>query len=305
MNEHILSWLLQEDNPGVRMRTLTSLVQLQRDHETVRQARCLVLDSLPAARDLSWMDRKGQVLVYNLTALAESGLSYEDVSIEAVASILLSQPFDANCGDLMALRAMVMLGYGRDPRVERRLEHLRDAQRTDGAWLCVHRVEKMNREPKSCIRAAMHGLLLAGELRKQGLCLEGSRQLVDYFLRRRLFYRTDDPAKLVLPDHPGKRMVDNFFPSEYFRVGLPLLLDALAAMGVGQSPDLREAWMLLEEKKDEHGRIRLEGTLPANKSYLARERVGQPSKWGTLYAYLAWNSKSQGSAASLPRGTAA
>ena len=305
MNEHILSWLLQEDNPGVRVRTLTGLVQLPRDHEKVRKARRLVLDALPTARDLSWMDLKGQVLVYNLTALAESGLSREDVSIEAVASILLSQPFDANCGDLMALRAMVMLGYGRDPRVERRLEQLRDAQRPDGAWLCLHRVEKMHREPKSCIRAAMHGLLLAGELRKQGLCLEGSQQLVDYFLRRRLFYRTDDPAKLVLPDHPGKRMVDSFFPSEYFRVGLPLLLDALAVLGVGQSPALHEAWILLEGKKDEHGRIPLEGTLPRNKSYLARERVGQPSKWGTLYAYLAWNSRGEGGAASLPQSTAA
>jgi hypothetical protein len=81
------------------------------------------------------------------------------------------------------------------------------------------------------------------------------------------------------------RTIDAFFPIEVMRVSLPLLLDALAASGVGQAPELQEAWQLLEAKRDALGRITLEGTI-AN-SYLPKERVGRPGKWVTLYARLA------------------
>lgn len=66
--------------------------------------------------------------------------------------------------------------------------------------------------------------------------VRGDGPLIGYFLRRRLFYRTDDPTRLVLDDHPGRRMTDAFFPIEYFRVGLPVLLDALAVLGAGEAP---------------------------------------------------------------------
>jgi len=291
MNKEIVDWLLAEDNPGVRVRTLTGLCGFAKDHEEVRSACRVVTQTLPAAYDLSWVNLKGQVLTYNLTALAESGLSYTDVSIEPAVNKLLSQPFDAGCGDLMALRALVMLGYGNDPRVKERLAQLRDVQLPDGGWLCLHRVRKMKKTPKSCIRATMHGLLLAGELKKQRLSLNGSVPLVGYFLKRRLFYRTDNPAQLVLPDYPGQRMTDVFFPIEYFRVGLPVLLDALAVLGAGHASELDEAWQLLESKRDQQDRISLEGTLPSNRVYLPKERVGKPSKWGTLYACLAWENR--------------
>jgi hypothetical protein len=286
-----IEWLLEVDNPGVRLRTLTGLYGLSGDDEQVREARRLVVRTLPAARDLTWMEMKGQAVVYGLTALAEAGLSREDVPVEPAVNQVLSTPFDANCGELMALRALVMLGYGSDPRLERRLVQFNQAQLPDGGWLCLHRVRKMKKTPKSCIRTAMHGLLLAGELAKRGRRFEASEPLTGYFLRRRLFYRTGYPEQLVLNDHPGRRMIDVFFPIEFFRVGLPLLLEALAALGAGQTAELREAWDLLDGKMDPLGRIPLEGTLPLNKAYLPRERVGKPSKWGTLYALLAWRSK--------------
>jgi len=288
--EPILSWLLEEDAPGVRVRALTGLCGYAQEHREVTAARHLVIQTLPAASDLSWMEMKGQIVTYNLMALAESGLTCRDVRVEMAAEKLLSQPFDANCGDLMALRALVMLGYGNDPRIGERLARLQEVQLPDGGWLCLHRVRKMRRVPKSCIRAAMHGLLLFAELKRAGLHVSGDRQLIGYFLRRRLFYRTDDPTQLVLNDHPGRRMTDVFFPTEYFRVGLPVLLDAFALLGTGEAPELGEAWRLLDEKVDANGRVLLEGTLPLNKAYLPKEKVGRPSKWATLYACLAWRS---------------
>jgi len=291
IDQTILDWLLEADNPGVRVRALTGLRGLSVDHPVVCEARHKVIQSFDTARDLAWMALNGQILVYNLTALAEMGLSRDDVPTEPVVERLLSQQFDANCADLMALRAMVMLGFGRDDRVVERLEQMEEARLPDGGWLCLHRVQKMDRVPKSCIKVAMHGLLLAAELRQQGIEIAGTDGLITYFLKRRLFYRMDRPDQLVL-NQPGRRMTDIFFPNEYFHVGLPVLLEALAVLGAGEAVELDEAWSLLEAKMDHKGKIHLEGTLPGNKAYLPKEGVGKPSKWGTLYAYLAWKSRS-------------
>jgi hypothetical protein len=295
IDRELLNWLLEENNPSVRLRALIGLCDLSEDHKEVKATRRVVASTLQAASDLSWMSLKGQTVVYNLTALAESGLSRKDVDVEPCVDKLLSAPyFDAGCGELMALRAMVMLGYGKDSRLGKRLSQLAEAQLPDGGWLCLHRVRKMKKVPKSCMRVTMHGLLLAGELKKRELDFSGSGQLIRYFVKRHLFHRTDNPAQVVV-----KHMDEVFFPVEYFSVGLPLLLDALAALGAGEATELREAWSLLEERKDHHGRLLLEGTLPSNRTYLPKERVGKPSKWGTLYACLASNEKG-----SLGLGTA-
>ncbi len=286
---NVLTWLLEEDNPGVRVRALTGLCGLPDDDAQVVAARGLAARTLDAARDLEWMEQKGLTLVKGLTALAESGLTRQDVAIGPAVDRLLTQPFDANCADMMTLRALVMLGYGADARVEGRLEQVAGTQLPDGGWLCLHRVNKMDRVPKSCIKAAMHALLLAGEMKKRGLSFAGSDELIRYFLKRRLFYRMDDPTRLVLDCRPGWRMTDVYFPIELMRVGLPLLLDALAALGAGRAPELQEAWDLLEQKRDAQGRIVLEGTL--GKSYLPKERVGRSSKWATLYGWLAWKGR--------------
>jgi len=288
--DDIVNWLLENDNPGVRVRTLVGLCSYPENHPLVKEARQRVIQQLKSAHDFSWITLKGQILVYNLTALAEMGLTCDDIPTEPIVDWLLSQPFDANCADLMALRAMVMLGYANDNRVIEHLEQMEDARLADGGWLCLHRVRKMDRMPKSCIKVNMHGLLLAGELKKRGVEIAGTEELVHYFLKRGMFYRMDKPDQLVL-NLPGRRMTDVFFPNEYFHVGLPVLLEAMTALGVGKARELNEAWSLLDAKKDQQGKIRLEGTLPGNKAYLPKEQVGKPSKWATLYAYLAWKNR--------------
>lgn len=186
-DDAIVEWLLEDDNSGVRVRTLMGLRGYPDDHEEVRAARQLVAQTLCAARDLSWMGLKGLTLIYNLTALAESGLTRECVPADPVVDRLLALPFGAACGDIMLLRALVMLGYGGDARVRERLARLAEAQLGDGGWLCLHRLAKTKHTPTSCVKAAMHGLLLAAELKKTGLPLEGSDELVAYFLKATAF----------------------------------------------------------------------------------------------------------------------
>jgi len=280
------------------VRALTGLCGLPGDHPEVIAARGLVVRTLAAACDLSWMEAEGLKPRYNLTALAESGLTRDDLPIDRLVERVLEQLQDVNCGDFIVLRALVMLGYGSDPRVTSSLARATEKQLPDGGWLCLHRLNKMDRTPKSCIKANMHALLVAGEMRKCGTVLSGSDELIRYFLKRRLFYRTDAPERLVLDCRPGYRMTDACFPIEIQRVGLPMLLDALSALGAGGAPELREAWSILDAKRDGRGRVKLEGTLA--KSYLPKERVGRPGKWVTLYACLAGRSRAATSGAIRP-----
>ena len=72
---------------------------------------------------------------------------------------------------------------------------------------------------------------------------------------------------------------------ETMRVGLHNTVEALCALGCGNDARMREAWDMLESKRNTDGRFILDGTL--TKSYLPKERAGKPSTWVTFYALLA------------------
>ena len=53
----------------------------------------------------------------------------------------------------------------------------------------------------------------------------------------------------------------------------------------GDNKCLAKAWEIIENNKDDMGRVLLQGTL--TKSYLPKEKVGKASKWATFYTLLA------------------
>jgi hypothetical protein len=298
-NDTVINWLQEDNNPAVKYRTLTELLGKPKMSDEVTRTREQVLNTLPQARDQTWMvDLKGLWLTYNLLALAECGLTKEDIDVSTVFKQWPEKPFkggfpgfhyngqfDAACGEALLLRALVALGYKENKRVRDWLDAFSEYMLPDGGFLCLHWRPRFKYTPKSCMKDNIHVLLMLAECKKQGLEFEYTSRLLNYFMKRRIFYRSDSPNELVLRDRPGKRMIDNFFPAEPFRVGLPQLLYAFSVLGVGNEPELREAWELLQSKKDSESKFLLEGTLA--KSYLPRERIGKPSKWVTLYAMLA------------------
>jgi hypothetical protein len=318
-NGLIIDWLLGDDNPAVKHRTLTELLGKFRTDSEVAEVRERLLNMLPQVADKAWMtDSKGMFVTHNLLALAECGLTKEDVDVSAVfrrwlekadtgkfavfhysrrfdappstpfltsGSYHPSGRFDAACGDALLLRALVSLGYEDNERVRGWLNAFSESVLPDGGFLCLHVRTAFEYTPKSCMKDNINVLLMLAECKKQALEFECTGALLDYFMKRRIFYRSDSPNTLVLGDRSGKRMIDNYFPAEPSRVGLPQLLYAFCILGVGDKPELAEAWELLNSKKDDKGKFILEGTLA--KSYLPKERVGKPSKWVTLYAMLA------------------
>jgi hypothetical protein len=273
-----IQWLLEDENPAVKYRTQTELLGETADKSPIVT---WVNDFLPA----DWTEREGLWSTYYLNTFAECGLTFDDISLDKEKAIHFgtSYRFEHSCGDYMRLRALIRLGL-----VDEAVNIVHEAsmkQLPDGGFLCLHRLDKMKRIPKSCVKANMYALLFCSECRKKGIKVDIEEPLLDYFWNHNLFFRTDNPNVLILNAREGWRTIDTFYPFEVMRVGLQNIVESLCVLGYGNDPRLNEAWNILGSKKIPDGKFILNGTL--TKSYLPKERVGKPSKWVTFYALLA------------------
>lgn len=286
VHDALISWLLEHDNPAIRLRTLVELLDRPPSDPEVVRSRKSAADWIRRTMDVNWAtEEKGIRLSYRLVALAECGLVREDVSVEKAADRYFAQPFDVNCQDMMTLRALAMLGYGEDERAKSRIETLPAHQLPDGGFLCLHRRRRIRYVPKSCMKNNLHALMLYAECGKRQVPIEGLDNLARYFCNHNMFYRTSDLKTLVLNSRPGSRTIDTFFPFELMRVGLQNVVEAFSALGLGKAVYVDEAWKMLSSKKTDAGQYVLDGTMP--QSYIPKERIGKPSKWVTFYATLA------------------
>jgi len=280
MRSDVINWLLEDSNPAVKYRTQTEILGEPTDIEPVIS---WVNKFLPT----DWNEREGLWSAYYLTTLAECGLSFEDISLNKEKAVNFGSvyKFEHGCGDYMRLRALVRLGLSKEPSVADIINSLSEKQLPDGGFLCLHRLDKLNRVPKSCVKANMLALMFCAECRKKDIKTDIEKPLLDYFWKHNLFYRTDSPETLIINAREGWRTIDTFYPFEVMRVGLQNIVESLCALGYGNDDCMKEAWDILNSKKTEDGKYILNGTL--SKSYLPKERVGNPSKWVTFYALLA------------------
>ncbi len=280
----VISWLLEEENPAVQYRTKTELLGEPADNEKVLKWIDTVLPE-------EWYERNGLWYRYYITALAECGLTCDDIKIGYVEKAFheLSNSIDCNCGDFMLLRSLVKMGYGDGELIKQITGKLCMHMLPDHGFLCLHRVNKLKYTPKSCYKDNLHALLFLSECSKKGIVCGIEKELTDYFYKHDIFYKSTDKSTLVLYSREGWRTIDTFYPFEVMRVGLQNVIEAFCALGYGNDERLKSAWDILYSKREKDGRYVLNGTL--SKSYLPKERVGKPSKWITFYALLAEKEK--------------
>jgi len=310
INNSVLEWLLEEDNPSVRYRTMTELLDVPAGSPEAVKTRADIESSEPVQKifarmhpDGCWLQKKsrtkeflGEGVEYGaeatthfmLSYLSELGLTREHPLVYKAADRYLNlQQSDGDfwlhlsCLFAFNIRTFIRLGFRDDPRVQKTIDLMLNTVKLDGGYLCeLHEGKYKTREVKSCIRGCVKALTAFAELPEywgHRRCLD----LVDYFLHRECLYRMTDPSRPVSQD-----VIRTSFPFNW-RASVVEIVYGLSRMGYGGKNEAAKAWAVLEEKKDNTGRYILDWSPSHIKPFFKVGKKGEPNKWVTLYALLA------------------
>ena len=288
MDRSILDWLLDEDTPEVRLRTLKEYLKLPDGDEKVIGCKRLLLQSKTYERALKKLRKDKPWDKFDaVMAFAEWGLTRQDIGKDIddeVFALIRSTGFKMLCGEPYLLRNLVKLGYYTEDIVKDEIACVLSGIKEDGGFGCISTNKKTNdpRKPhKSCARLTVEYLLLVAELHLQGYSMDCESKLVEYFTKRNIFYRTDD-MKTPMVDV----MLSTFYPSDPIKVGAQNILYALRVLGCRPDSEAMQAgYKVLDQHRTEIGRYILTGSksVPAFKA----GNVGEENKWVTLYAWMA------------------
>ena len=288
MERSILDWLLEEETPEVRLRTLKEYEQLQDNDASVAACKRLLLQSKTYERGLKKLRTDKPWAKFDaILAFAEWGLTRDDIGSDIdgeVFSLIESTGFKLLCGEPLLLRNLVKLGYFHEDIVKKEIDLVLGGIKEDGGFGCISTNKKINdpRKPhKSCARLTAEYLLLVAELRLLGYEPACENELVHYFTKRNIFYRTDD-RKTPMVDV----MLSTFYPPDPIKIGAHQIVYALRVLGCSPDSEAMQAgYSVLNRHRAENGRY----ILTSSKSVPAFKvgNVGEENKWITLYAYMA------------------
>ena len=288
MDNSILEWLLSEETPEVRLRTLKEYEKLSDDDERVIACKNLLLQSKTYERGLKKLRTDKPWAKFDaIMAFAEWGLTRDDIGKDIddeVFGLIESTGFKMLCGEPYLLRDLVKLGYYEEDVVKKEIDVVLSKIKDDGGFGCISTNKKINdpKKPhKSCARLTVEYLLLVAELNLMGHKMGCEEKLVHYFTKRNIFYRTSD-LKTPMVDV----MLETFYPSDPIKVGAQNIVYALRVLGCDPKSEAMQAgYEVLNRHRLENGRY----VLTASKSVPAFKagNVGEENKWVTLYAYMA------------------
>ena len=288
MERSILEWLLEEDTPEVRLRTLKEYEKLPESDERVIECKKQLLQSKTYERILKKLRTDKPWAKYDaILAFAEWGLTRDDIGRDIdseVFALIESTGFKMLCGEPLLLRNLVKLGYYPEDVVKNEIDSVLRLIKEDGGFGCISTNKKTNdpRKPhKSCARLTVEYLLLAAELRLAGHPAECESSLVHYFTKRNIFYRTDDMKTPMV-----EVMLGTFYPPDPIKIGAHQIIYALKVLGCApESEAMQAGYEVLDRHRLENGRY----LLTASKSIPAFKagNAGEENKWITLYACMA------------------
>ena len=288
MDHSILEWLLEEENPEVRLRTLKEYEKLPEDDERVVACKKMLLHSKVYERGLKKLRTDKPWAKYDaILGFAEWGLTRADIGIDIdgeVFALIESSGFKMLCGEPLLLRNLVKLGYAQEEIVKNEIDSVLGLIKEDGGFGCISTNKKINdpRKPhKSCARLTVEYLLLAAELHLLGYRPACEKALTNYFTTRNIFYRTDDMRTPMVDV-----MLGTFYPPDPIKIGAHQIVYALRVLGCApESEAMQAGYSVLNQHRLDNGRY----VLTASKSVPAFKagNVGEENKWVTLYAYMA------------------
>ncbi|MBP5493464.1 MAG: hypothetical protein J6X97_00085 [Lachnospiraceae bacterium] len=288
MEQSVLEWLTENDNPEVKLRTLKEYKKLSDNDEEVIACKQELLQSKVYERGLKKLKKDKPWDKYDaIMVFAEWGLTRDDIGHDIddeVFGLIKSTGFKMLCGEPLLLRNLVKLGYYSEDIVKNEVDAVLKLVKEDGGFGCISTNKKINdpKKPhKSCARLTVEYLLLVAELHLQGFKPECEDALVHYFTKRNIFYRTDDMKTPMV-----EVMLSTFYPPDPIKIGAHMIVYALRVLGCDPESEVMKAgYKVLDEHKTNNGKY----VLTASKSVPAFKagNVGEENKWVTLYANLA------------------
>jgi hypothetical protein len=300
-DRQVVEWLLGEDQPSARYRTLLDILDRSPDDEEVRASRAAITkrgwvrDILASQRpDGHWEPNERGLYQpkytstnWRMIVLSDLGVTGREPGVTKGVDLYVKEWL---AGDRLLkedrevcilgnfARAMTRFGFGEDPRVKRIFDWLIEDQREDGGWHCDHDIATGSLDCWEAL-AAFAVLPKAKRSRSMKRSIENG---AEFYLERRLFRQ-------------GRRYEPWFryhYPVHYFYDVL-LGLDVITSLGYGSDKRLAPALNRMEKKRLQQGTWNLDaihrdigpgaGYWPKTKEIkFSLERKGDPSKWITL-----------------------
>jgi hypothetical protein len=318
----ILSWLLEEDDPAVRLFSLTRLGGEAADSPKASKARAALMKAGPVAKILSLQDPGGwwgeraafytdkyKGTVWQLLVLAELGADGSDPRIASAIEFLLEYSQEGESGGLSTEAsskgggrpgtvipcltanmawAMARLGYGEDPRVVAAFDWIREHQQArDGEKGPPSRFAH-DQAIDSCFGAHSCFMGVVKSLKALAAIPPRARSAADSA-------KIAELAEFMLVHRVHKRSGDLAKVSRpgWLKFGFPLMyqtdlleiLCVLAELGI-RDERASEAADAVEAARGADGRWILANSFNG-RTLVAIERKGEASKWITARALYA------------------
>lgn len=308
MNDPVVTWLLEEDQPAVRYYALVDLLGRSESDPEVKRAytqiprRGWAYDILKKQNPKGYWDSEKSLYRPKYTStnwraivLSDLGLTARNPRIKRTAEIIfkqwLSLPSDENvfneevCIVGNTARTMTRFGYGDDHRVKKLFDRLVEDQKEDGGWHCF-------KSTHGTIDG-WEGMAAFASLPNQKRTRSIKRAVergAEFYLQRQLL-------------REGARYAPWFrfhYPNHYY-YDILVGLDIITKLGYGDDKRLSEALKLLKQKRLPDGKWLLDRIHPDLSGYawgssfkrkinpFGLEEEGKPSKWITLIALRVLN----------------
>jgi hypothetical protein len=314
--ERVLEWLLEPEQPSVRYRTLTELLDRPQSDPDVRVARRAIPTTGWVAEILSernpagwWVNEeslytpKYRSTNWNLLALSELGATREIPAVRASCELWMerspltgggvggsSKGNGHHCYTGNMARALIRFGYGDDPRVQKALEWLVRTAHPKGGWTCWASSDGASMGRTLDSWEGLSAFAVYPRAKWSPAMQATVERAAEFYLERELHRQGSRYP-------PWYRL---HWPVHYY-YDLLVGLDILTALGYGDDPRLAFALAHLRKKRRSDGRWNLDASHPDVLGPMARwfrdhpkrrprplefERPGRASKMVTLRALL-------------------
>ncbi|HEV2519781.1 MAG TPA: hypothetical protein VGX00_04070 [Thermoplasmata archaeon] len=296
--DDVVDWLLEEEQPSIRYRTLTELVGRGRRDREVRDARQQILKTgwgreiLDARTPTGlWADGPSQYTPkyvsthWRMLVLSDLGVTRSDPGIAELSERWMegfaarggklggnSRGTPHHCVSANMARALIRLGYADDPRVRRTLAWLSETADPRGGWSCWGIGRNLDSWEALSAFAIYPRSAWTARMRSS---VEGG---AEFFLARELHRQGPRYA-------PWYRL---HYPVHYY-YDLLVGLELLSSLGHGHDPRLGTAIAWLQRKRRDDGRWNLDAVHP--------DVEGGPADWFRKHPKqrpIAWSPETPG-----------